>query len=124
LHQFALWRDLRASKLLRLQLSQDSGLTVHIVERENIDRLVISLAERRGTMPVQQLLDLKFAGVQVEDAHTTFEEMRQAHVDAVGLCDYSGNDESTPFGTGCEVTGFLADRYQERHSNECNRRRA
>jgi sugar transferase (PEP-CTERM system associated) len=46
-----------------------------MVERENVDRVVISLAERRGTMPVQQLLELKFAGVQVEDAHAVFESM-------------------------------------------------
>lgn len=46
-----------------------------IVEREKIDKVVISLAERRGTMPVQQLLELKFAGVQVEDAHAIFETM-------------------------------------------------
>jgi sugar transferase (PEP-CTERM system associated) len=46
-----------------------------IVEREDVNRVVISLAERRGTMPVQQLLKLKFAGVQVEDAHSIFEKM-------------------------------------------------
>ena len=46
-----------------------------MVERENVDRVVISLAERRGTMPVQQLLELKFAGVLVEDAHSVFESM-------------------------------------------------
>jgi sugar transferase (PEP-CTERM system associated) len=45
------------------------------VKRESVDRVVISLAERRGTMPVQQLLELKFAGVQVEDAHSVFESM-------------------------------------------------
>jgi sugar transferase (PEP-CTERM system associated) len=46
-----------------------------MVERENVDRVVISLAERRGTMPVQQLLELKFAGVHVEDAHSVFESI-------------------------------------------------
>lgn len=48
---------------------------MQIVGRENVDRVVISLAERRGMMPVQQLLELKFAGVKVEDAHTVFERM-------------------------------------------------
>jgi len=44
-----------------------------MVEQESADRVVISLAERRGTMPVQQLLELKFAGIHVEDAHSVFE---------------------------------------------------
>lgn len=47
-----------------------------MVRSQNVDRVVISLAERRGTMPVQQLLELKFAGVKVEDAHTVFERMK------------------------------------------------
>jgi len=46
-----------------------------IVQREKIDHVVISLLERRGCMPVRQLLHLKFAGVRVEDAHSFFERM-------------------------------------------------
>ena len=46
-----------------------------IVEREKIDRVILSLAERRGRTPVRQLLDLKFAGVQVEDAHRFYEKI-------------------------------------------------
>jgi sugar transferase (PEP-CTERM system associated) len=46
-----------------------------IVSREKIDRVVLSLAERRGRTPVRQLLDLKFAGVQVEDAHSFYEKI-------------------------------------------------
>jgi sugar transferase (PEP-CTERM system associated) len=46
-----------------------------IVQDQNIDRVVISLLERRGRMPVRQLLHLKFAGVKVEDAHSFFERM-------------------------------------------------
>lgn len=46
-----------------------------IVQNEKIDRVVISLLERRGQMPVRQLLHLKFAGVQVEDAHSFYERM-------------------------------------------------
>jgi sugar transferase (PEP-CTERM system associated) len=39
------------------------------------DRLILSLTERRGNMPVRQLLDLKFAGIGVEDAHTVWEQI-------------------------------------------------
>jgi sugar transferase (PEP-CTERM system associated) len=46
-----------------------------IVQAEKVDRVVISLKERRGLMPVRQLLHLKFAGVRVEDAHTFYERM-------------------------------------------------
>ncbi len=46
-----------------------------IVQQENADHVVISLMERRGTMPVRQLLHLKFAGVHVEDAHSFYERM-------------------------------------------------
>ena len=46
-----------------------------IVQEQRIDHVVISLQERRGRMPVRQLLHLKFAGVRVEDAHSFFERM-------------------------------------------------
>jgi sugar transferase (PEP-CTERM system associated) len=39
-----------------------------------IDRIIISLMERRGHMPVSQLLHLKFAGVEVQDAHSFIEQ--------------------------------------------------
>ena len=46
-----------------------------ITKQEKIDHVVISLLERRGMMPVKQLLHLKFAGVKVEDAHSFYERM-------------------------------------------------
>jgi len=46
-----------------------------VVERENVDRVVLSLTERRGRMPIRELLWLKFAGIRVEDAHTAFEHV-------------------------------------------------
>lgn len=49
---------------------------VEALVRENqIDHVVISLLERRGRMPVRQLLHLKFAGVKVDDAHSFYERM-------------------------------------------------
>jgi hypothetical protein len=36
---------------------------------------VLSLRERRGNTPVRQLLDLKFAGIGVEDAHSMWEQI-------------------------------------------------
>lgn len=46
-----------------------------IVARENVDRVVLSLMERRGGTPVQQLLSLKLAGVCVEDVHSCRERL-------------------------------------------------
>jgi len=46
-----------------------------IVRDQGITRVVISLLERRGRMPVRQLLHLKFAGVRVEEAHSVLEMM-------------------------------------------------
>lgn len=45
-------------------------------QQEQIDCVVLSFAERRGQMPVQQLLRLKVGGrVRIEDAHTMFERL-------------------------------------------------
>lgn len=46
-----------------------------IVAREKVDRVVLSLKERRGGTPVQQLLSLKLAGVRVEDVHSCRERL-------------------------------------------------
>lgn len=46
-----------------------------IVTTEKIQRVVLSLAERRGNMPVKELLHLRFAGIEVEDSHTVYERL-------------------------------------------------
>jgi sugar transferase (PEP-CTERM system associated) len=46
-----------------------------IVRDRGIDRIIISLTERRGNMPMSQLLHLKFAGVGVEDSHSFIEKV-------------------------------------------------
>jgi sugar transferase (PEP-CTERM system associated) len=46
-----------------------------ITAREKIDRIVLSLKERRGQTPVRELLHLKFAGVTIEDAHSVSEQI-------------------------------------------------
>ena len=44
------------------------------VEKE-ADLIVLSLSERRGQMPLKELLNLKFLGVQVEEAHSMYERV-------------------------------------------------
>ena len=46
-----------------------------LVARHEIDRIVVGLADRRGKLPVEQLLCAKMAGVRVEDATTTYERV-------------------------------------------------
>jgi sugar transferase (PEP-CTERM system associated) len=46
-----------------------------IVEKEQIDRVVLALSERRNTMPTDELLRLKMAGLPIEDSHTCYERL-------------------------------------------------
>jgi len=46
-----------------------------IVKEKGVSRVILSLNERRGCTPVEQLLQLKFSGVLVEDAHSMYEKM-------------------------------------------------
>jgi len=45
-----------------------------IVEAGRPDRIVVGLTERRERMPVQELLDLRFSGIPIEEAGTVYEE--------------------------------------------------
>lgn len=44
-----------------------------VAEAVKPSRIVVGLSERRGRMPVQELLDLRFAGFIIEEAATTYE---------------------------------------------------
>jgi sugar transferase (PEP-CTERM system associated) len=46
-----------------------------IVERHSIGRIVVGLSDRRGQLPIDELLHAKLAGVRVEDAATAYERM-------------------------------------------------
>ncbi|MEW5744189.1 MAG: TIGR03013 family XrtA/PEP-CTERM system glycosyltransferase [Nitrospirota bacterium] len=46
-----------------------------IVKRERIQRLVVSLSERRGVFPLQDVLNCKFDGVDVLDAPSFYEDI-------------------------------------------------
>lgn len=45
------------------------------VREKEVSRVILSLNERRGCTPVEQLLQLKFSGIQVEDAHSVYEKL-------------------------------------------------
>ena len=48
-----------------------------VVEEHKVTRIVVGLRERRQKMPIYELLDLGFAGIQIEVAATTFEHVFQ-----------------------------------------------
>src|SRR5262249_52330939 len=46
-----------------------------IIRRHHVDRVVVSLSDRRGHMPIRELLQAKLSGVRVEDAATIYERL-------------------------------------------------
>jgi sugar transferase (PEP-CTERM system associated) len=46
-----------------------------VIADHRVDRIVVSLSDRRGRLPIQELLQAKLAGVRVEDAATTYERI-------------------------------------------------
>jgi sugar transferase (PEP-CTERM system associated) len=57
-----------------------------IVQDRRIDSIILSLTERRGNMPVSELLQLKFGGVEVEDAHSFIEKVTgRIHLEHLSL---------------------------------------
>ena len=46
-----------------------------LITERRVDRIVIGLADRRGRLPIEQLLRAKLSGVRVEDATTTYERL-------------------------------------------------
>ena len=46
-----------------------------IIERTRADRIIVGMPERRGRMPMLDLLGLRFSGVRIEEASTAFENI-------------------------------------------------
>jgi sugar transferase (PEP-CTERM system associated) len=46
-----------------------------LIARHEISRIVVGLSDRRGKLPIEELLRAKMAGVRVEDATTTYERV-------------------------------------------------
>src|SRR5262245_52550816 len=58
--------------------SSTLGTTAELPEligRYKIDRVVVGLSDRRGRMPIRELLQAKLSGVRVEDAATLYERI-------------------------------------------------
>jgi sugar transferase (PEP-CTERM system associated) len=46
-----------------------------IIVEHQVDRIIVGLSDRRGRLPIQELLQAKLSGVRVEDATTTYERL-------------------------------------------------
>jgi sugar transferase (PEP-CTERM system associated) len=46
-----------------------------LIARHQVDRVIVGLADRRGRMPIRELLQAKLSGVRVEEAATTYERI-------------------------------------------------
>src|SRR5437764_12005466 len=46
-----------------------------LIAQHHVDRIVVGMSDRRGKLPVEELLRAKMAGVRVEDATTTYERV-------------------------------------------------
>ena len=46
-----------------------------LIQRQRVDRVVVSMSDRRGRMPIRELLQAKMSGVRVEDAATMYERL-------------------------------------------------
>ena len=51
------------------------GDIASLIERHHVDRIIVGLSDRRGKLPVEELLRAKMAGIRVEDATTTYERI-------------------------------------------------
>lgn len=57
-----------------LILENNNGLE-DLVSKEKINKIVVSLSERRGIFPIRDVLNCKFRGISIVDAATFYEEI-------------------------------------------------
>ena len=55
-------------------VDNEAGL-IEAVRRENAQKIVVSLSERRGALPVRDVLSCKLSGIEVVDAPSFYEEL-------------------------------------------------
>jgi sugar transferase (PEP-CTERM system associated) len=55
----------------------NGGGLLETIKHNNVDKMVVSLSERRGVFPLQEVMCCKFRGVEVIDAPTFYEEITE-----------------------------------------------
>jgi sugar transferase (PEP-CTERM system associated) len=56
-------------------LESIAGHLLEVVERQKVHRVIVAMPDRRGTIPMRELLDLRLKGVKVEEATSWLEKM-------------------------------------------------
>jgi sugar transferase (PEP-CTERM system associated) len=67
--------DTRADAITVAPVLGTAAELPRIVDALHVNRIVVSLADRRGRLPMNELLQAKLTGVRVEDAATTYERI-------------------------------------------------
>jgi len=57
------------------EILESSGELYETVKRENAYKIVVSLSERRGMLPLQEIMACKLSGIEVVDAPSFYEKM-------------------------------------------------
>lgn len=58
-----------------LTLESVASHLMELAQRGNVHRVIVAMPDRRGTIPVQELLRLRLAGVKIEEAASWLEKM-------------------------------------------------
>ncbi len=66
---------LHGEQLLGCPVLGGMGELESVVERHQVSRIVVALEDRRGALPISDLVRLRVFGVRVEDAHTTISSL-------------------------------------------------
>jgi exopolysaccharide biosynthesis polyprenyl glycosylphosphotransferase len=48
---------------------------VRLVREQRVNRIIVGLSDRRGKLPIQELLEAKLQGVRIEEPETTYERL-------------------------------------------------
>ena len=66
-----------------LPLGQDQSLAT-LVKKHRVDQIVVAAGDRRGTLPLQDLLECKLQGIKITELPTAFErEYRQVSLESI-----------------------------------------
>src|SRR5262245_8099773 len=59
----------------RSEVLGDADDITRLIRQYHVNRVIVGLSDRRGRLPIEQLLRAKLSGVRVEDATTTYERL-------------------------------------------------
>jgi sugar transferase (PEP-CTERM system associated) len=60
-----------AERIANSPVLGDASMLERIVREHSVSRIIVALEDRRGTLPVRELVRLRVEGVRVEDVHST-----------------------------------------------------